>query len=84
MKPNAMYQNLETIKEESILIARHGVLVDKKFSKGLSTEEVQELEQIRTRMDELNAPFYEPIIQRLTAIHDRLVLEQSLSQTKGK
>lgn len=51
---------------------RHSRLIDKKFREGLSEEEAQELNQINKIMDEYDAPFYKPIIEKLQAIHEQL------------
>lgn len=47
-------------------------LVDKKFSVGLSNQELNDLERLREQVEIENAVFYEPIIERLTAIEERL------------
>ena len=77
-------KNLPDVAEVSVLCARRAGLVDKKFLEGLSTEELLELEQLSKRLDELYAPFYEPIIQCLTDIEKRLATQHSKSRTKGK
>jgi hypothetical protein len=84
MEPNAIFLSPETLEEECILAARHGNLVNKKFREGLSPEEVQELEKIRERMAEIEAPFYEPALRLLNEVIDRLDSEQRSSKTKGK
>lgn len=67
-------------EEEYVLMARHAALVDKKFLEGLSVSELQELEQIRARMEEFDAPFYEPIIERLTAMLERQTATNSFER----
>jgi len=61
---------------------RHSVLIDKKFSQGLSHEEEMKLEHIRTIFDEYDAPFYKPIIERLSALAAQLSKEKSTQTGK--
>ena len=64
------------------LAERHSILIDKKFSQGLSGEEEMELEHIRTIFDEYDAPFYQPIIERLSALAAQLSKEKSTQAGK--
>lgn len=54
------------------LAERHSYLVDKKYGGGLSKEETEELANLKRQMDDETATFYEPIIQQLTDIVERL------------
>ena len=51
-------------KDKDALLARHHELVDKKYGVGLKPEEVIELADLGRRLDDLVAPFYDPIISR--------------------
>ena len=68
--------------QAAVLAKRHSALVDKKFLKGLSPDEEKELEGIRAIFDQFDAPFYEPIIERLTALVRKLSKENSQSKDK--
>ena len=57
----------------SDLIERHSFLVDKKYLEGLLDAETEELNQINKLLDAYDAPFYKPIIERLTDLHEQLV-----------
>lgn len=54
------------------LAERHSILVDKKYSVGLSKEEVEELFRLKQQIDDENETFYQPVIQHLTEIGERL------------
>ena len=69
--------------EAASSVERHSILVDKKFREGLSEEEAKELEQVNALLDSYDAPFYEPIIERLRALHEQLTQSsQTQSETK--
>jgi hypothetical protein len=51
---------------------RYAMLIDKKFKQVLTKEEQLELGALKIRLDEAEKPFYETIIQRLTAERDNL------------
>jgi hypothetical protein len=48
---------------------RHGRLVDKKFTAGLSSVEVQELNHIKRLLDAAEASYYAPILEVLAVAH---------------
>jgi hypothetical protein len=48
---------------------RHGRLVDKKFTEGLSSIEAQELNHIKRLLDAAEASYYAPILEALAAAH---------------
>ena len=54
---------------------RHSELVDKKFGVGLTKQEQVELDDINERLDNLEAPYYQPIIDFLQAALDRIKRE---------
>ena len=56
---------------------KHSFLVDKKFSGGLSANEMAELELASALLDEYDAPFYEPAIKRLTALCEQLANQKN-------
>lgn len=51
---------------------RHGLLVNKKFSKGLSMEEQDELSGLKNMLSDSEAQFYEPIIRKLQQVLDEI------------
>jgi hypothetical protein len=48
---------------------RHGQLVDKKFTEGLSNVETQELNHIKRLLDAAEASYYAPILEALAVAH---------------
>jgi hypothetical protein len=48
---------------------RHGRLVDKKFTEGLSSVEAQELNHIKRLLDAAEASYYAPILEALAVAH---------------
>jgi serine/threonine protein kinase len=54
------------------LSERYAYLVDKKYDRGLSKIEEDELLRQKQQLEDENAVFYEPIIQRLTILEKRL------------
>jgi type I restriction-modification system DNA methylase subunit len=51
---------------------RHGRLVDKKFTEGLSSTEIRELNQINRLLDAAEASYYTPIMEALAVAHATL------------
>jgi len=51
---------------------RHGRLVDKKFTEGLSSVEAQELNHIKRLLDAAEASYYAPILEALAVAHATL------------
>ncbi len=49
----------------------HALLVDKKFQRHLSAQEEKRLAQIENSLDQAEAPFYEPIVERLRSQLDK-------------
>ena len=64
------YSSLSFVEQ---LRYRHGRLVDKKFTEGLSSVEARELNQINRLLDAAEASYYAPIVEALavaqTTIH---------------
>ncbi|MBI4664171.1 MAG: hypothetical protein HY735_35700 [Verrucomicrobia bacterium] len=56
---------------------RHGELIDKKFSGGLSLSENEELEKLEKALDQAEAPLYEPIMRALIDRRERLKSSQN-------
>lgn len=52
------------------ILARHSVLIDKKFLAGLTREEADELAQINRRLDDAEAAYHAPIMKTLAAIKE--------------
>ncbi len=90
-EPLILAHGTETISEPAQLDAqpvaalseKHSILVDKKFSQGLSATEELELDRINQLLDDYEAPFYEPIIEKLRALHEQLT-QAGQSQTEKK
>ena len=55
-------------EEELRFYERYSQLVDKKFLKTLTNEEAEEMRKIEKRLDEIEAPFYEPVKEILQSI----------------
>ena len=68
--------------QAAALAERHSILVDKKFLEGLSPDEEKELEDIRAIFDRFDAPFYDPVIERLTVLISELSKGNSQSEDK--
>lgn len=66
--------------DEDWFSQRRAALIDKKFSGVLSSEEKAELERLNARLEEFDARFYEPILNRLQAFHAQLLARASHSQ----
>ncbi|MFQ5641566.1 MAG: DUF2442 domain-containing protein [bacterium] len=64
--------NFDSIKTVDQAHERYGALVDKKFQQGLTEEEQSELEKLKNLLNNMEKPFYEPIIQRLTIEKNKL------------
>jgi type I restriction-modification system DNA methylase subunit len=56
---------------------RHGRLVDKKFTAGLSSVEAQELNHIKRLLDAAEASYYAPIVEALAVAHATISAEPS-------
>lgn len=60
----------EALKKEKAyrsVLKQYHTLVDRKYIKGLNALEIEEMERLRREIDKHNAPFYEPILQELSA-----------------
>jgi hypothetical protein len=53
------------------LVKRYRALVEQKYQRVLSPSEVNELEELSERLDDLDEPFYRPIINRLQEALDK-------------
>jgi len=57
------------IEEEAVaqnyVVRRYQTLVDRKYVQGLSTQETEEFEALKTTLDALEQPFYERLIARV-------------------
>jgi hypothetical protein len=58
---------------------RYGDLVDKKFGASLGVDEERELKELKQTLDRADAPFYEPVKQRLRAELERLEAQRDES-----
>lgn len=58
-------QALQQEKEQRAVSKRYHDLVDKKYATGLTASEADEMERLSDRLDEFDAPFYDPIFETL-------------------
>jgi len=67
----AKYENakdsLRADRDYNTIVKEYEVLVEKKYGLGLTPEEVAHMELVRRRIDDYNAPYYDPIIKALSA-----------------
>lgn len=70
----AQSRGMESLIQDRVVIARarYAELVDRRFLTGLSATEERELQQLDLLLDAADAPFYEPIKDRLRVVRDRI------------